>query len=72
MGCCSSDIKYSVHDQYYVNKVTPLPPVDGTENLVGWKMKECDYRANIEKYLSMLDDKQKLCFAPIDLLIENS
>ena len=47
-------------------------PVGGPYTLVGWKMKESDYRYNMERYLGMLDQNQKQSFAPLDKLISNS
>jgi len=47
-------------------------PVGGPYTLVGWKMKEADYRYNMERYLGMLDPNQRLSFAPLDKLIKNS
>ena len=54
-----------------INKVAHAP-VGGPYTLVGWKMKESDYKSNIEKYFSMLDQTQKECFASLDMLLKNS
>jgi len=54
-----------------INKVANAPQ-GGPFELVGWPMKEKDYKANMEKYLDGLDDMQTSSFAPLNLLIENS
>lgn len=40
--------------------------------LVGWSMKEKEFKQNVEKYLKKLDATQRNSFAPLDALIQNA
>ena len=53
---------------YFVDQINKVAnaPVGGPYNLVGWKMKESDYKENITKYINMLDQTQRESFASID------
>jgi hypothetical protein len=44
----------------------------GFLKIEGWGIKQSEFKQKVESYLSMLDDSQRMSFAPTDLLIKKA